>query len=93
MKPTTRAKAFAIAILAALCLQLPQVTRGGDEVTHLRIGVYDSRAIAVAYKASDHNDPVMVKKSAQKKKAEQAGNTKTVAEIEAWMQHETKGGD
>lgn len=48
----------------------------------VRIGVYDSRAIAVAYAASRHN-PVTAK-TAERDAARQAGDTKKVAELERW---------
>jgi hypothetical protein len=51
----------------------------------LRVGVYDSRAIAIAYSASRHNDNVMIAKSKEKHQAEQAGDVETAERIEQEM--------
>lgn len=51
----------------------------------LRVGVYDSRAIVLAYTYSAHNDNIMVKKSTEKKEAEQAGDVEKARQIDAWM--------
>jgi hypothetical protein len=48
----------------------------------LRVGTYDSRAIAVAFAASEFN-PVAAKR-AEMDKAKAAGDTKKIAELEAW---------
>jgi hypothetical protein len=48
----------------------------------VRVGTYDSRAIAVAYAASEFN-PVAAKK-AEMDKAKAAGDTKKVAELQTW---------
>lgn len=50
-----------------------------------RIGVYDSRAITVAYTNSRYNDGIMVKKSTEKKKAEKAGELEKARQIDEWM--------
>jgi len=50
--------------------------------TKLRVGVYDNRAIAVAYAASKYN-PVGSKMK-EYKKAEAAGDTERVKELKAW---------
>lgn len=49
-----------------------------------RIGVYDNRAIAVAYSASKYN-PVAQKMEAYRK-AEDAGDQATMSELRAWGQ-------
>lgn len=51
----------------------------------LRVGVYDSRAIVLAYTYSAHNNNLMVKKSKEKKEAEQAGDMEKAQKIDAWM--------
>jgi hypothetical protein len=48
----------------------------------LRVGTYDSRAIAVAFAASKYN-PV-AEKMKEHEKAKAAGDTKRVRELEAW---------
>ena len=56
-----------------------------EKLDRLRIGVYDSRAIFMAYKASDYDENVMLKKSKEKKQAEQAGDTEKARKIDSWM--------
>ena len=56
--------------------------RDGNEPGKVRIGVYDSRSIAVAWAASAHN-PVSAR-MAEYKQAEAAGDTRKVAELKAW---------
>lgn len=51
----------------------------------LRIGVYDSRAITVAFAPSQYNENVMVRKSREKKEAEAKGDQAKAQEIERWM--------
>ena len=51
----------------------------------LRVGVYDSRAITIAYSGSRHNDAFMVKKSREKQKAEAAGDLDKAKKIDTWM--------
>lgn len=53
----------------------------------LRVGVYDSRAITIAYCHSGYNDSAMAKKSKEKHKAEQDGDLEKVEKIEKWMTH------
>ncbi len=48
----------------------------------LKVGTYDSRAVAVAFAASKHN-PVAAKK-AEHDKAREAGDTAKLAELERW---------
>jgi hypothetical protein len=50
----------------------------------VRIGVYDNRAVAIAYAASEHN-PVR-EKMAEMKRAKEAGDEDRVAELERWGQ-------
>ena len=49
-----------------------------------RIGIYDSRAVAVAYAHSDWNDKRLKAKTAEMEKAKAAGDAKKIAELEAW---------
>jgi hypothetical protein len=57
--------------------------------TRERIGVYDSRAIAVAYVGSTYQQAKLKELEAQLAKAKEAGNTKEVARLEtegkAWQ--------
>ncbi len=56
--------------------------RADDAGTKLRVGVYDNRAIAVAYGPSKYN-PVG-EKMKEYNKAKAAGDTKRMKELEAW---------
>lgn len=61
-------------------------TQAGEKKKLLRVGVYDSRIIPVAYTDSRHNDHFMQKKSEEKKQAEAKGDTLKAQELEAQMQ-------
>ena len=50
----------------------------------IRIGVYDSRAVAVAYAPSEWNEKRLKEKMAEMEKAKSAGEAKKIAELEAW---------
>ena len=50
----------------------------------LRVGVYDSRAIAIAYGNSDHWSKILKEKQAALEQAKKEGDTEKVKEIEAW---------
>lgn len=52
----------------------------------IRVGVYDSRAIPVAYTHSKHNDHFMQKKSEEKKEAEAKGDNQKAQGLENQMQ-------
>ena len=49
-----------------------------------RIGVFDSRAVVIAFANSDMNDKELKAKMAERDKAKAAGDTEKVAELEAW---------
>lgn len=55
---------------------------GSNPTAAVRIGVYDSRAIAVAWAASKHNPVAATMK--EFKAAQEARDTKKIAELEAW---------
>lgn len=52
----------------------------------LVVGVFDSRAVAVAYARGPLNEKALQKKMAEHKKAKKAGDTEKVKELEAWGQ-------
>ena len=52
----------------------------------LRVGVYDSRAIPMAYTYSQYGDDFMPKLSREKKEAEAKGDVKKAQELEEQMQ-------
>lgn len=74
-----------ISVLAAGCMvaSMSQVN-GGQKKKLLRVGVYDSRGIAVAYGNSEYMSKVLQKKKAALEQAKKEGNTEKVKEIEAW---------
>ena len=75
MKRNVLITGLIIAVAAGLYLCVGGVSgSSGKDKSLLRVGVYDSRAVAIAYTASPHNDNTMVEKSKAKKKAEQAGD-------------------
>lgn len=77
-----------VSLLVALHLFIDNVNgSAGKDKTLLRVGVYDSRAVTIAYSASKHNDNIMVAKSKAKKKAEQAGDLEKAETIDRWMFH------
>lgn len=50
----------------------------------VRVGVYDSRAIAVAYSRSAGWNDVLTEKMKEREAAQAAGDKKKVADLEAW---------
>lgn len=59
--------------------------------TGLVVGVFDSRAVAIAYAHSEFLNEIMKEKMAEHKKAKKAGDTEKVKELEAWGQaHQEK---
>ena len=52
-------------------------------VNNDRVGIYDSRCIAIAYYNSKIHDDILKQMAEQKKEAEVNGNTKVVKELEA----------
>lgn len=76
-----------IAVVAALaaCLALAEVSQtsaNSSTPSKIRIGVYDTRAIAIAWAASGYN-PVK-EKIADLRTARAAGDQRKVKELEAW---------
>ncbi len=68
------------AILSIAALALTNARSSG--VSKIRIGVYDTRAIAIAWAASEYN-PVKEKRAALEA-AKKAGDLQKVKELEAW---------
>ncbi len=50
----------------------------------LVVGVFDSRAVAVAYARGPMNEKMLQEKMAEHKKAKEAGDTEKVKELQAW---------
>lgn len=70
---------------AIVAIGLPQAGHAQTKVspTPERIGVYDSRAVAVAYAGSSFQKKTMMELMTRMRQAKESGNTKEVARIEA----------
>ncbi len=76
-------------ILAAsmICMMLLALTSSGhaqETAKKMRIGVYDNRAIALAYFGSEHN--AFLKKRAEVKEARAEGDSARIKELDAWVE-------
>ena len=71
------------AAIVATGLNLPSFAQQRAAETQERIGVYDSRAVAVAYAGSPFQEKKMKEMRAQLKKAKEGGDTKEVSRLEA----------
>ena len=82
-----QANYFAIVMLLALA-SIGLIAQGRNEENTkkslLRVGVYDSRAVAVAYAHSKMNDDVMKAKMAEREQAKADGDQAKLEELEAW---------
>jgi hypothetical protein len=65
------------AFLAAICF-------GQTEIKQVRVGIFDSRAVAVAYAHSDFNKKRMEPKQAEMEKAKAAGDTIKMKQLDEW---------
>lgn len=85
MKPRTLISMLIILGLAAGCsLTCLRKAAGGPKKQYLRVGVYDSRAIAIAYGHSDHWNQILKGKMEELEKAKAAGDQKKIEELESW---------
>ena len=57
---------------------------GGQKKKLLRVGVYDSRGIAIAYAHSEHWSKILKEKKAALEQAQKDGDIEKVKEIKAW---------
>jgi hypothetical protein len=71
-----------LAMGGALLLAAFTAARPSTSPPKLKVGTYDSRAVAVAFAASKHN-PVAAKK-AEHDEAKEAGDAAKLAELERW---------
>ncbi len=75
-------------VLVLVCLVSGLVGCGVSEREAIgpkvRLGIYDSRAVAIAYAHSDWNDKRLEPKMAEMKKAKAEGDTKKIAELDKW---------
>ena len=80
----SRVASVGISILAALAvLTQPGLGQQARDKGGVRIGIYDSRAIAVAYAGSTFQTKKLKDLTGQLKKAREAGDTKEVSRLEA----------
>ena len=71
-----------VTCLAVWSLAVAETTVKKTEKTKVRVGIFDSRAVAVAYAHSEWNG--IDAKMAEMEKAKAAGDTKKIKELEAW---------
>jgi hypothetical protein len=75
--------------IVTMALALPGLAQEKSHKTQERIGVYDSRAVAVAYAGSTFQETKMKDLTAQSKKAREAGGVTEVSRLEvegqAWQ--------
>ncbi len=68
-----------------------QPVNGAEKKTLLRVGVYDSRGIAVAYMNSEHFDKILAEKRLALEQAKKDNVSNKVKELEAWgRQHQAR---
>lgn len=85
MKYKLSVLSFAL-LAAASLIGVFSSTQAAEKKKLLRVGVYDSRIIPVAYADSRYDDHFMQEKSKEKKQAEAKGDTLKVQELEVQMQ-------
>jgi hypothetical protein len=75
-----------IVVSMACMMLLGSATSGqaGEEAKKIRVGVYDNRAIAIAYFGSEHN--VFLKKRAEHHEALAAGDSARAEELTVWVE-------
>lgn len=85
MKRTILLSGLLCMMLGAGCmLSTCSRVNGAEKKQLLRVGVYDSRGIAIAYANSEHWSKVLKAKQAALERAKKEGDTEKVKEIEAW---------
>jgi hypothetical protein len=74
-----------VAVVLVVCL-IGSVgkAKAAKSVRPLRVGVYDSRGIAIAYMNSERWDKILKEKLAALEQAKKANDTEKVKELEAW---------
>ncbi len=78
----------AAALLAGICVFAEEDSKAlGPKKQLLRVGVYDSRAITIAYCHSRYSDNVIAARSKEKEQAEDAQDSEAVQRIEQSMKH------
>lgn len=69
---------FAIALLA-----LPLSAQAQETAKKIRVGVYDNRAIALAYFGSDYNE--FIKKRSEFQEVQKSGDSARIEELNEWV--------
>ena len=82
MKPRFSSMGISVWI-AMVGLTQPSFAQGEDSKSKERIGIYDSRAIAVAFAGSPMHEKQLRHLLAEHKKAKEVGDLETVAKLEA----------
>lgn len=77
---------FIIVAVVTLSLAADNQPAPKNDKIQIRVGTFDSRAVAVAYANSDFNSQRLKSKMSEMKKAKAAGDTKKIEELEAWGQ-------
>jgi hypothetical protein len=75
---------FVLSLGAVYVANSVQRVQAAEKKKLLRVGVYDSRGIAIAYGNSAHWSKVLKEKQAALEQAKKDGDTEKVKEIEAW---------
>lgn len=73
-----------ISIVVMAVFSSIQGLSAAEKKKQLRVGVYDSRGIAIAYANSEYWNKILKEKQAALEQAKKEGNTEKVKEIEAW---------
>ena len=73
-----------VVLLASLGLMAQNQQKEKDTKSILRVGVYDSRAVAIAYAGSKQCDDLLKQKMAERDQAQAAGDQATVDKLKAW---------
>ena len=78
-------KWFLLSSSLVFCLMSGTTASAQTQTNKLRIGVYDSRAVAVAYANSTEFQEMLTAKHADYEKARAAKDEKRMKEIDSWM--------
>lgn len=74
---------IAAGIACVMLFGLTSNSQAQEVAKKIRVGVYDNRAIALAYFGSEHN--IFLKKRAEHHEAQAAGDTTRAKELTAWV--------
>lgn len=76
--------AVILSMVAVSVMNSVKKVQAAEKKKMLRVGVYDSRGIAIAYGNSEHWGRILKEKQAALEQAKKDGDTEKVREIEAW---------